>query len=260
MTDKINAALELYPEDPAEAAQALRVLVPQLCDPELVDKNTSIELAQRIATIDPKLDTKLVALLPGRGAENGDVKAEVSERVLELLGAISSGIRVAPMLAHLTCHPDRRLRAKVLKLIGYRNRNARVVEERLKEPDARVRANALESLWGAKEPWAARLFWKALEDTNNRVIGNALVGLYELHDENVIPHILRMGQHPLPLFRATAAWTMGHTGDPQFLPPLEKLKRDLYASVRKAASNAIHKIGKRELVDAPLEVTTSQNQ
>jgi HEAT repeat protein len=296
MTDRINAALELYSEDPEGAAKALRTLidgdpsgfvqasalllerdspgcqhlvpilarniavVPQLCDPELLDRETAIELARRIVTIDPRLDTKLVLLLPGRGSENCDIRAEVAQRVLEILGAISTGTRIAPLLAHLTGHPNERLRAKVLKLIGYRVRNVRLVEERLKEADPRVRANAVESLWGEKELWAARLLWKAVEDANNRVIGNALFGLYDLGDEKIVPHILRMGEHPTPLFRSTAAWTMGHTGDPQFLPALEKLNRDLYAAVRKAASRAIEKIGKREVVEASLEATVSQNQ
>jgi HEAT repeat protein len=118
----------------------------------------------------------------------------------------------------------------------------------------------VESLWGEKEPWAARLLWKALEDPNNRVVGNALFGLYKLRDENVIPHILSLGQHPVPIFRSTAAWTMGHTGDPQFLPALAKLKCDLYASVRKATSHAIEKIRKREPEEATVEATVLQNQ
>jgi hypothetical protein len=41
-----------------------------------------------------------------------------------------------------------------------------------------------------------------------------------------------------PLFRATAAWVMGQTADPRFLPVLEKLARDLYASVRKNAAKS----------------------
>jgi HEAT repeat protein len=92
------------------------------------------------------------------------------------------------------------------------------------------------------------------------VAGNALFGLYELQDEKVIPHIIGMAGHLKPLFRSTAAWTMGQTRDPQFLPVLEKLSRDLYASVRKTASKAIERINKREVVENNFEGSTAQNQ
>jgi hypothetical protein len=35
---------------------------------------------------------------------------------------------------------------------------------------------------------------------NNRVAGNALVGLYDLQDEKVIPHIVNMAKHGKPCF------------------------------------------------------------
>jgi hypothetical protein len=298
MTEQIGLALETSRKDPLGAKQDLRTLlnedprqfvgaaakilsqpektgsqplievlargasvVQQLCDPELLDKDTSIELAQRIAAIEPRLDTKLMSLLPGRGSESCDeAQALVAERALEILEAISAGMRVVPMLAHMMGHPNPRLRAKVSKLIGRKIRNVRAAEERLNEIDPRVRANAVESLWGEKAPWAARLLWKATHDVNNRVAGNALFGLYELRDEKTIPLIMVMADHIKPLFRSTAAWTMGQTGDPQFLPALEKLSRDLYATVRKTASKAIERISKREVVEENSEDSTSQNR
>ena len=297
MKDRIRLVLETYSEDPPGVRQNLRVLIVEdqrafvgaaaqmlgqaekgafhpvieilarcvgivhpLCDPELLDKEPSIALAQRIAEIEPRLDTKLVTLLPGRGTENCDgPKGLVAERALEVLETISVSGRLVPMLAHLTGHPNPRLRAKISKLVGRTVRNSRALEERLNEVDPRVRANAVESLWGEKEPWVSRLLWKATHDVDNRVAGNALFALYDLPDEKVIPHIVNMGEHPKPLFRSTAAWTMGRTGDPQFLPVLDKLTRDLYAFVRKNARKAIMQINKPDVVADSFEAT-SQNQ
>jgi hypothetical protein len=291
MTERIRLALETSREDPLGARHDLRLLinedqrqfvgaaaqmlsqpdktgfqpvieilargagvVQQLCDPELLDKATSIELAQRIAAMEPRLDTKLVSLLPGRGSEKcDDAKALVTERALEILEAISAGMRLVPMLAHLMAHPNPRLRAKVSKLIGRRIRNVRAAEERLNEVDPRVRANAVESLWGEKAPWASRLLWQAAHDLNNRVAGNALIGLLELGEQNVIPEILKMASHAKPLFRATAAWIMGKAGDPQFLPVLEKLTHDLYAPVRKSATRGLEQIRKPEELECSSE-------
>jgi hypothetical protein len=283
MTDRIRLALDTYSEDPAGATHALRGLisedprefaqasaallserekpgfqvlievlarsagaVQQLCDPNLLDKKSSVALAQRFAAIDPALDSKLVQLLPGRGVEDSDpAKIHAAERILELLDAISVSNRVVPMLAQMVQHPNARLRAKVSLLIARWTRNIRAAEDRLDESDSRLRANAVESLWGDKTGRTASLLWRAAKDVDNRVVGNALFGLYELKDQNAVAHILDMAGHEKPRFRATAAWTMGQTGDPQFLSVLEKLTHDLYAPVRKSAIRGMERIAKR---------------
>jgi len=284
MTERIRLALDAYAGDPAGAAQALRDLIGEdqtqfvraaallrnerdkagflplveilaqtegicgrLCDPQLLDKDSAVDLAGRIAAIAPTLDGKLVRLLPGRGSDDSDpAKMLQAERILELLDAIADSGRVAPMLAHLTNHPNARLRAKVSLLIARWTPNLRATEIRLEGKDARVRANAVESLWGDKSNRASALLWRAVKDEDNRVIGNALFGLYELQDQNVIPYIFSMAGHEKPLFRATAAWTMGETKDPQFLPALEKLTHDLYASVRKSAARGMAQMPKAD--------------
>jgi HEAT repeat protein len=53
---------------------------------------------------------------------------------------------------------------------------------------------------------------------------------------------------------------MGRTGDPQFLPALENLTRDLYAAVRKSARKAIAQINKPEISEGTTLEPTSQNQ
>ena len=284
MTERIRHALETYSEDPAGATRTLGELIgkdaggfvraaalllseedesefqilvevlarsagtaQRLCDPDLLDKQSSTDLAQRIAAIDTGLDSKLVRLLTGQGVKGSSpAEAVVAERILELLDVTCASNRVVPMLAHLLRHPNARLRAKASLLIGRWTRNVRTAEDRLEESDSRVRANAIEGLWGDKTSRAATVLWRAVKDVDNRVVGNALFGLYEIRDQNAIPSILSMAGHEQPKFRATAAWTMGQTGDPQFLPALEKLTHDLYAPVRKSAARGMERIGKRE--------------
>jgi hypothetical protein len=292
MREKTRLALEMYSEDPVRSAQTLTGLIgedpsgfvraaagllnerdnpgfqmlvqvlaggggvaKQLCDPDLLQKPSAIELAQKIAAIDPGLDGKLVRLLPGRGVSGSDNREHNlgAERILELLDAISVSNRVVPMVAHLLRHPNARLRAKVSLLIARFTRNVRTAEDRLEESDSRMRANAVEGLWGDKTSRAASVLWRAVSDLDNRVVGNALFGLYELQDQSVIAHILSMASHGNPKFRATAAWTMGQTGDPQFVQALEKLTHDLYAPVRKSAVRGIERIGKREEAKAAAE-------
>lgn len=225
----------------AESSETLA----ELCNPDnFEDRAESLDLARRLAKIEPQMDTKLLRLLPGRNSDVSD--AIPAERVLELLDAVPQSARIVAPLAHLIHHPNPRLRAKVTLLMGRLVRSARALEERLKEADPRVRANAIESLWGERAAWVADVLWRAVKDPNNRVAGNALYGLYRSQgSESVAPFIVQMAAHREPAFRATAAWIMGQTGDPQFLPALEKLACDLYALVRKNAANAVRSIRER---------------
>src|SRR5437868_1764821 len=214
MMEKTRLALEMYSEDPVKAAQTLEGLIgedpsglvraaagllnerdnpgfqtlievlakgggvaKQLCDPHLLDKPSAIALAQRIVAVDSGLDGKLVRLLSGRGVVDSDAKQiPGAERILELVDAISVSNRVVPMIAHLLRHPNARLRAKAALLIARWTRNIRTAEDRLEESDSRMRANAVEALWGDKTSRAASVLWRAANDRDNRVVGNALFG------------------------------------------------------------------------------------
>src|ERR1022692_1079732 len=119
-------------------------LVEDLYDPEIFTKELSIALAQKLAQIEPQLDSRLARLLPGRGDGSPEVQGKVAERVLDLVEAISSGPRIVPLIAHLTLSSDSRLRSRAVLMIGKRAQNARPTEALLNEPDARVRASAVE--------------------------------------------------------------------------------------------------------------------
>src|SRR5216684_135147 len=99
----------------AASDQAVR----QMSDPDLFSKEESIELARRVAGIEPQLDTKLVRLLPGRnGTASESATAATVERTLELLEAVSKCARILPALTHLLHDPNPRLRAKAALLMG----------------------------------------------------------------------------------------------------------------------------------------------
>ena len=85
-----------------------------------------------------------------------------------------------------------------------------------------------------------------MKDATHGVIGNALYGLYQLQDQDVIPCIFKLAADDEPDVRAASIWTMGKSADPRFLPLLEKLSSDLYASVRNKAARAIAQIQQAE--------------
>src|SRR5260221_1298871 len=196
-------------------------IVNRLCDPEAFSKEASIDLARKLVLFAPKLDTRLVRLLPGRDRALTDpADCATIERVLELLEVVSFCARIVPPLARLLGDPNPRLRAKAALLLGRRVQNSRLIEICLQQEDPRVRANAIESLWSGANASSTGVLRSAAKDTTNRVVGNALWGLYQLQDRSAASLIIAMGADPRPSFRASAAWTMGQTADPRFLPSL----------------------------------------
>jgi hypothetical protein len=69
-----------------------------------------------------------------------------------------------------------------------------------------------------------------------------MLGLYRLGDCSMIPEIMSLARHESALFRATAAWVMGETGDPRFTEVLAVLMRDPNTILRKRAFSALGSI------------------
>ena len=78
----------------------------------------------------------------------------------------------------------------------------------LHEADPRVRANAIEALWWVDTPEARALLHLATNDSDNRVLGNALLGLYYLGDCAVLEQLIKLSADAPAGFRATAAWVL----------------------------------------------------
>jgi HEAT repeat protein len=97
----------------------------------------------------------------------------------------------------------------------------------------------VEATWGLDSPEMLSLLEACTEDENNRVVGNALIGLNFAGTKGVAEEIVRISLHEQASFRATAAWMMGKVADPAFLDPLQRLLRDDWAQVKGAALRAM---------------------
>jgi HEAT repeat protein len=213
------------------------------CDPAL-GMPAALRLARTGIKVNPSLDADLARELVNRlGTDSlGD---DMVIRSLGILGAISSGRRLLPLLTNLLHHPNPHVRSKVALLIGRRQGSVRWVEQHKDEGDPRVRANAIEGLWGSADEGAQTLLWEASRDQNNRVAGNALIGLYRLGDVRALGAVLEMAAHAEPRFRATAGWVMGESADPRFLAPLGRMLADPDKMVRTRAFRALAAVRQR---------------
>ncbi len=201
------------------------------------------ELARAAARVDPRLDILLAKRIGEEAASpSGRYSDADMARLLETLEQIGGGLRAAPALGPLLNHGNPRLRSKAALLVGRASQNAALAARQLASDDARVRANAVEALWGAESAHCRDIFHSAVLDPNCRVAGNAALGLYRLGDTAGVRALLNMAGHASPDFRSTAAWCMGACEDPRFLAPLERLAAGGGGKVRHNALRSIARV------------------
>ena len=212
----------------------------QLTRPDRFNRSQLLEVCRNLMTIDSLLDVRLARLTPGR--QSGDrslLEPEAVVLVLDILNEISAGGRLILLLNHLTQHEDRRIAAKATLMVGKRLRNQHWVARRMESGDERVRASVVEGLWNVPTTAARRCLWDGLNDKNNRVVGNALIGLHQLGEPAVHEFVKRMIEDPRPPFRWTAAWVMGQIGGEEFVEFLERALQDKDPQVQRSAQRAL---------------------
>lgn len=215
-------------------------LLPEaLADPAQFSLEEAVELVKRISGIEPLVDVKLVRWILDRlqGPERTQAVPAV-QRILSILEQVSSAGRLLPSLVQILRLPEPNIRSKVALLIG---RCTHDVKWALGESDPRVRANAVEAIWGEDAKHARQALWELAKDSNNRVAGNALLALHRIGEAAAADALLEMSTHASPRFRATAAWVMGQTGDARFLEALGRMESDSHENVRRNAALSIQR-------------------
>lgn len=168
---------------------------------------------------------------------------EKSIRMLDILVGIADNVNVALLLVGLLSSEDESVRSKVALVLGKLSDNLHFFQNALNDPDPRVRANAIEGLWGVKSPKAREIFLKALEDENNRVKANAARGLYEMGDPRGLKALKQMLHDRDEMMRASAAWVLGEVRDTNLVERLEEMAESDPAEIaRRNAINALRKI------------------
>ena len=173
-------------------------------------------------------------------------------RILDLLDAISAQGWWNSFQVELMAYPDKIVRSKAALLIGRSNKNSAWIGRRLMDRDLRVQANAVEALWQLDAAESKPLLQVALKSKNNRVAGNAALGLYRIGDLKAVRSLMEMAGHKEPLFRLSAFWAIGETQDPRFLPFLAEQFKTAQGKLRLAVTNALARVRRREKAAAEL--------
>ena len=235
-------------------------LFKQLSNPLIFTRREALTLTKHLMNVDTSFDIRFARQLPARNGTTSDtIDGPAAVKALDILDEISPGQRIVPILSHLTKHPDARISAKATLLIGKRVQNlafaTRVLTE---ETDPRIRANAVESVWGNDSSPVQKLFWECVGDRHNRVVGNGMVGLYLAGDEKVISVVSRLAYDYKAEIRMTSAWTMGRFGNSDFVPTLSPLLKDQHPGVRAAALRSLQNIRQVEKMRRPSETDLAE--
>ena len=182
----------------------------------------SLDEAARVVRLatksDPGFQVYLVAAVKAEIEKAGSsVRSEDPARLMEMLVHTVDANRLIPFLTKLCEHGDEWIRSKAVLLTGRVARRLPKSMQLLRDPDPRVRANAVESLWGRKDEETIQSLKEASLDTHHRVAGNALLGLYQAGDLSSIHGIVKMAKDPEVGRQLAGIWLLGQTRDPRFV-------------------------------------------
>ncbi len=204
-----------------------------LLDPEFLAPDKAVLVARIMRDASPSFVGDLQKAITGSKAP---VDLNRLERVLRIFEeAVGDPGAFIPWLRALTQNADDRVRSKAAKVLCGLRPNIATIERQLKSEDARVRANAVEALWPVRSLEAVRLFNGALTDSSHRVVVNALIGLYRSGVKGSFDKLLQLAKSPVEVVRCAAIWGMGFLADPQAIPTLRILAKDVCVEVRSKA-------------------------
>jgi hypothetical protein len=197
------------------------------------------ELFKEAMKLRPMLDVELARALVAGVA---DLDQDFIVRVLKILEEVSPTSRTMPTLARLSGHKSLRVQSKITRMQGRDKDYLSWLPQYLEHPDARVRANAIEAVKLVDTPATRALLRGLLADPKNRVTNTPLLALYRLGEKEAVQLLIAMASLEDQLFRATAAWVMGETGNPVFRDTLEQMRLVEKGIVWKNVMRALNRV------------------
>jgi HEAT repeat protein len=239
--DLARIALQFLKSDPdPEAASSVAAMLtvdrhyyPHLIDAALLTGDECVLVARKLSTVDEFIGAGIAR------AAADEIKSENLARALHIFDTLHKTNIAIHWVRRMTQHEDPRVRSRAAKMLGALYVNIPVIERQLDAEDARVRANAVEALWGTSTIMAKRLLQRAASDRHHRVAANGLLGLFLANDPDAEGKIIQAAQSVSPEWRAAMAWAMGKACSSVFVPCLEQLCKDEAEGVRDRAAKSL---------------------
>lgn len=217
-----SSALRIIATSPENSGtRFLATLIP-VEDPilEIVANPLAFDLAgakrivEALRKLDSLVESRLLRLISANPSKAPS--PQTIDRILDIADEFSEGARLVPVLMQVFRTADVYSRARLALSIGKHHRNKDWLEARMRDPDPRVRANAVEANWKKGDDTAIFVFKAAIRDEHSRVIGNGVVGLYYLGHVRILRYLTELLNTPNPHCRAAAIWAIGHLAETRF--------------------------------------------
>jgi hypothetical protein len=218
-----------------------------LLDTRLTSVAQAKEIAKLVKQMVPRLDVDLAKTLRTS-------KKEQSVRILRLLAEVADSNRTLPLLMRVVREMGPEARAQAGRILAQHCQNELFVEKTLCDPDASVRAGALDGVGLRTQKSSPAILKTAMSDHDPGVRTHALLAAFRLGDEEAAGRLRLLSQDQEPTLRALAAWAMGQTRHECFLEPVAKLERDPDGQVRTNAQEA------RQQIESQLNPPVEENQ
>lgn len=201
-----------------------------------------LRIAALAARIEPRLPAAWTATL------NDELQQWQEEDslapILRKMQAISHTVdplRRITVLNPATKHADARIRAKAVALI-----NTALGEEQMpfgiEDVSSRVRATAIESMWGRRDALVREQFERHLRAKSPREAINAALGLHRAGKFQARQSLMSWAEGNDGHFGRAAVWATGQTEDPRLLVFLQQKMRSVDSSLRGHVLRALKRL------------------
>ncbi|MEZ7892467.1 MAG: HEAT repeat domain-containing protein [Candidatus Wallbacteria bacterium] len=157
---------------------------------------------------------------------------------------------------------DKRAKAIIIRIVGISRAKyaLNIIAESVKDPDKRVRANAVESLAELGDENVIEVIKPALNDFDNRVKANAAKGLWKLGGARSLQILREMISDKDKWMRASAAYALGEIGVIQVVEILQLAVNDSDNDVRVNVIKSLGKIADRTSIETISEVMKNKSE
>ncbi len=214
----------------------------------------AIEAFRKLIKADPLFDVRLARRLSVTPSPDypANLVTDSSLRTLQILDEVSEGRRLVSMLGHLRNSADPKIASRAVRFLGKRIQRVEWVERQLERRDPRIRANAIEGLWGVRSDSAKKLLLRCTEDPSSRVVGNAVVGLHMANYPELKDTMRRLAMLPRTNFRAAVAWSLGKIDDSSITAALLALVNGTAGRV--ATAHAVQPVAEAQIANESASV------
>lgn len=218
--------------------------IAKICNPRRHSVEDAIRCARVAVRESPSFEFHLARFVQAQCLANHPNLPAVFQ-ALEMLGGILDEKRLRLLLKPFLRSTDSRIVSKCVLILGRRSSSVAWLMEIMNEPDDRLRANLVESLWRRREPELEEMLMSASNDRHHRVAANAVRGLYLLGSGSYEKGLNRLISSADSNFRRAAVWVL-REGDGIGCPARFKpFILDPHPDVRGAAFKALVSMRKK---------------